>query len=248
VSYAKKYVPAGSLKELFNFNLYFVRQFSRITVPVVINEMFWSLGITLQSVIFGRTSTEAVAAFNIMSTSTMITWVILLGMGSSVGVMIGKKIGEGNEQIARDYASRIVRFIPLIAVGAVLIHIPIFLLLPFIFNVRPETLSLVFQMFVILSFSYPFRAFNVSMVVGVCRAGGDTVFCAFYDVALMWLITLPVMAIAGFALGAPVWVIYLFIGVEAPFKMLLGIWRFKSGKWLRNVTVGLKSDSQGLKL
>jgi Na+-driven multidrug efflux pump len=171
----------------------------------------------------------------------MLTWVVLLGMGSSVGVLIGKKIGERDEETARDYASRIVRFAPLVAIGAALVHFPIFLFLPFVFNVTPETLSLVFQMLIILSCAYPFRAFNVSMVVGVCRAGGDTVFCAFYDIAFLWLLTLPLMAFFGFVfdVSVPVWVLYLFVGMEWPFKASLGLWRFKSGKWLRNVTVGL---------
>jgi len=238
-SYYKKYVPAGNLRELFAFNRNFVRQFTRVSMPVVVNEMFWSFGITMQSVIFARTSTEAIAAFNIISTAIMLTWVTLIGLGSSVGVLIGKKIGERNEEMAKEYASRIVRFAPLVAMGVALFHFPIYLLLPFIFNVSPETLSLVFQMIVIQSFAYPFRAFNVNMVVGVCRAGGDTVFCAFYDVAFIWLFTLPMMAFTGFVLGAPVWVLYLFVGLESPLKALVGIWRFKSGKWLRNVTDGL---------
>jgi putative MATE family efflux protein len=239
VSYVKKYVPAGSLKEIFGFNRYYLRQFLPITMPVIINEILWSLGITLQHVIFARTSTDAVAAVNITNTVSMLTWVLFIGLGSSVSVLIGKKIGERNEQTARDYASKIVRFVPLLAVCAAMVLFPVSLLLPFVFNVNPETLALAFTMFIILCCSYPFRAFNMCMVIGICRAGGDTVFCAVYDIVLMWLVTLPLMFIGGFVLHAPVWVLYLFIGIEAPLKASLGFWRFRSGKWLRNVTDGL---------
>ena len=239
VSYYKRYVPAGSLKEIFGFNRQYVRQFLPITVPVMLNEMFWSLGITLQHLIFARTSTDAVAAVNITNTVSMLTWVMFLGLGSSVSVLIGKKIGERDEKTARAYASKVVRFVPLLAVAAAMILYPISLLFPFVFNVNPETLALASRMFIILCCAYPFRSFNMTMVIGICRAGGDTVFCAFYDIALMWLFTLPLMAFAGFVLGAPVWVLYLFIGVEAPFKALIGLWRFKTGKWLRSVTDGL---------
>jgi putative MATE family efflux protein len=239
VSYAKKYVPAGSFRELFGFNRNYVRQFLPITLPVIINEILWSLGITLQHVIFARTSTDAVAAVNITNTVSMLTWVLFIGLGSSVSVLIGKKIGERNEEAAREYAAKIVHFVPLLAVGAAIVLFPISLLLPFVFNVNPETLSLAFQMFIILCCSYPFRAFNMCMVIGICRAGGDTVFCAVYDIVLMWIFTLPLMTLAGFVLGAPVWFLYFIIGVEAPLKALIGYWRFRSGKWLRNVTAGL---------
>jgi Na+-driven multidrug efflux pump len=74
------------------------------------------------------------------------------------------------------------------------------------------------------------------MVIGVCRAGGDTIFCAVYDLVFMWGAALPLAAIAGFVFHAPVWVIYLSISLEEPLKSGLGLWRLKSGKWLRNVT------------
>jgi putative MATE family efflux protein len=238
VSYAKRYVPAGRLRELFSFNRYYARQFFRITLPVIINEIIWSLGITVQNIIFARTHTNAIAAFNITGTVSQLTWVLFIGLGNGVSVLIGKKIGERNEQAAREYASRIARFAPLLSVGAALILFPVSRLLPLVFNVNAETLASASLMFIILCFFYPFRAFNMSMIVGICRAGGDTVFCALYDTIVMWCFALPMAALAGFVFKAPVWVIYLCILMEEPVKVLLGLWRLKSGKWLHNVTAG----------
>ena len=239
VTYLKKYVPAGRLVEIFGFNRLYVRQFLRVTMPVIINEILWSLGITMQNMVFARTSTDAIAAYNITTTVSMLVWVIFIGLGSGISVLIGKKIGERDENAARDYASRIVGFVPLAAIAAALVLFPLSLLLPFVFNVSAETLSLAFRMFIILCCVYPFRAFNMCMVIGICRAGGDTVFCAVYDIVLMWLLTLPLMAFGSFVLGVPAWILYLLIGVEQPLKAALGFWRFKSGKWLHNVTHGL---------
>jgi Na+-driven multidrug efflux pump len=79
----------------------------------------------------------------------------------------------------------------------------------------------------------------MAMVVGICRAGGDTVFCAIYDTAFMWCIALPAAAAASFFLHAPFWVIYMLLVSEEFFKMIAGVWRFRSGKWLHDVTRGL---------
>ena len=235
-SYILKYVPAGSIRELFNFNLPYAFQFFRITLPVIVNEMLWSLGITAQNVIFARTNTDAIAAFNITSTVSQLTFVIFIGLGNAVAVLIGKKIGEKDETAARDYASRMVRFAPILSIGMAMILIPLALLLPFAFNVSRQTLLAASQMFLILGCSYPLRAFNHIMVIGICRAGGDTVFCAIYDIAVLWLVTLPMMALAAFVFQMPVWVIYLCVTLEQPFKAPFGIWRFRSGKWLHHVT------------
>jgi putative MATE family efflux protein len=236
-SYGKKYALAGKLKELFSFDLAFVSRFFRIAFPVMVNETLWSLGITMQNAIFARTNTDAIAAFNIVSTVSNLTWVVFIGLGNGCAVLIGKKIGEGADEKARAYASRITRFAPLMAaIIAPLILGPLSTVLPLLFNVNGSVLAIIQSMFVILVLAYPFRAFNMAMVIGVCRAGGDTVFSVFYDLFFMWCLCLPLAAIASFYFHAPAWVMYLCICMEDPIKMIPGSLRLKSGKWLRDVT------------
>ncbi|GHU61186.1 MATE family efflux transporter [Spirochaetia bacterium] len=236
VSYIKGYAPAGNLRELMSFSSSFVARFFRIEMPVIINETLWSLGITLQNVIIARTSTDAIAAHNIASTFSQLTWVVFMGLGNGVAVLIGKKIGEGAEKTAREYAYRITVFSVLLGAGTAIILFSLSGLIPFIFKVNPRVLSYTSAMFIIICCVYPFRAFNQSMVVGICRAGGDTVFCAVFDLVFMWLLTLPAAATASFVFHAPVWLIYLCVCSEDVFKIIPGLWRLKSGRWLHNVT------------
>ena len=238
-SYVKKYFPAGSPAELLAFDSVYVRRFIRIVLPVLINEIIWSLGVSLQSLIFARTGTGAIAAFNISNTVNQLTWVIFIGLGNGVAVLIGKKIGEGNEQKARDYALRIVCFSPMVAVAAAGILLGLSVFLPLVFNVDEQVISLARQMFILLGLMYPFRSFNMSMVVGICRAGGDTVFCVIYDVVFLWAFALPLAVLAAFVFHAPVWVLFLCLSSEEYLKVFLGIRRLRSGKWLRNVTGGI---------
>jgi Na+-driven multidrug efflux pump len=123
-----------------------------------------------------------------------------------------------------------------LAAGVALLLFPLSRLLPFLFKVNDGVLAITSGMFIVLVCSYPFRAFNMSMVIGVCRAGGDTLFCAFFDLFFMWCVALPLAAAASFVFHAPVWVIYLCIVSEEPLKMLMGSLRLRSGKWLHNVT------------
>ncbi|MDR2419390.1 MAG: MATE family efflux transporter [Treponema sp.] len=236
VSYTRRYAFIGPLRDYASFSLSFVQRFFRITLPVMLNEVIWSLGVSAQNIIFARTDTNAIAAFNITNTVSQLTWVFFIGLGNGAAVLIGKKIGEGNELEARDYAARIVCFAPLTAAGAAFVLIPLSQVLPFVFNVNEQLLRDVTLMLIILSCSYPFRAFNMAMIIGICRAGGDTVFSAIFDVAFMWVVSLPIAAAVSFFFHAPVWLIYICICTEEPLKMLVYLWRFKSGKWLRNVT------------
>ena len=56
---------------------------------------------------------------------------------------------------------------------------PLSKLLPCFFNVGGNVFTITSMMFIVLAISYPFRAFNMSMIIGVCRAGGDTIFSIF---------------------------------------------------------------------
>lgn len=236
VSYVKKYPPAGSFRELFSFTTIFAARFARIAVPVIMNEIMWGFGITLQSVIFARTNTDAIAAFNITNTISNLTWVFYIGLANGASVMIGKKIGEGDHHSARDYAKRIVRFAPFTAPFIVGVLFILRILIPFYFNISFQALSYLNSMFILLAIAYPFRAFNITMIIGVSRAGGDTRYCAMYDLFFMWFIALPAAAISAFVFSAPVWLIYLFVMSEEVMKVFPGLLRCKSGKWLHDVT------------
>jgi putative MATE family efflux protein len=234
-TYLFRYPPAGKPRELMGFNSVYVARYLRIAIPVMINETIWSLGVTIQNLIFARSSTEAIAAFNITGSISGLTWVIFIGLGNGIAILIGKKIGEGNEKEAREYSSRIIRFAPLLAVAVACILIPISHLMLRILNVEPEVMQSVRIMIIILSIFYPCKAFHSAMLIGTCRAGGDTVFCIIYDILPMWLVQLPLIALAGFVFQAPPYIIYLCLMAEDPIKVSLGLWRFKTGKWLRNV-------------
>jgi putative MATE family efflux protein len=235
VSYKKRYPLAGTPAEFCSFDRAFLGRFLRIASPVIFNELIWALGISVQNIIFARTNTDAIAAFNITTTVSQLTWVVFIGLGNGVAVLIGKKIGEGNEIAARDYARRISLFAPLLAAGVALLLFPLSRIMPLIFNVNPEVLSLIPLMFTILCCSYPFRAFNMCLIVGVCRAGGDTIFCVLIEMIIMWAYALPLGAVMAFFVHAPVWVIYMCLCSEDLFKAVLGIWRLRSGRWLNNV-------------
>ena len=235
VAYSKKYEVASSVKNLFSFTFFEVRKFIKIAFPVIINEAIWGLGTSMHSLIMGRTSTEAISAFNITGTISQITWVFFIGVGNAAGIIIGKKIGEGNELEARRYANTLSWFMPLMAIFIGLLLIPISKFLPFMFNVEANILVQAKMMLMILMCCYPLNAFNMCWVVGICRAGGDTVFAAIIDVCFMWIIAIPLAACVAYFTNVQPYIIYICLLSEQIFKAIVGFYRIKSGKWLHNV-------------
>lgn len=235
-SISHNYETKSKLKTLLDFDRGFVAQFIKIAFPVIINETFWGLGTSMYNGIFARTSTDAITAFNITGTISQLTWVFFIGLGNGISVVIGKLIGENKTDIATAYAKRSLWFMPLMGAAIGLLLLPISRLLPFFFNVETTIIKLATQMLFVLMLVYPFNAFSMNWIVGVCRAGGDTVFPAAIEIIVMWGISIPLAAIVAFLFNVPPVFIYIALQSESIIKAIIGFFRVLSGKWLRNVT------------
>ena len=235
-SYSHHFEACGSLKTYFSFDRGFVAKFLKVALPVMINETFWGLGITVQNSIFAHAGTDAITAFNITGTISQLTWVFFIGLGNGMGVIIGKFIGAGDTDKARAYARRSVWFMPAMGAAIGIFLWPLSKTLPFFFKVEPSIISSATQMLLVLMCLYPICAFNMNWIVGVCRAGGDTIFAALCEIGCLWIVSIPLGATAAFEWKLPAVLIYVCLQSEQVVKVFLGMYRVLSGKWLHDVT------------
>ena len=236
VGITRKFEAMGKIRELLGFNLAFIKKLAFVGIPVLLSETLWGFGITTQNSIFAHAGTDSFAAFSIMNTVSQLTWVFFIGMGNASSVILGKKIGAGEEEGARAYTHRFCWFFPLMGAIIGLLLFPISRILPSIFNVESHIIAITQSMLFVLMVMYPFRAFNMLIIVGVCRSGGDTIFASIIDNGWMWLIAIPLGCLATFVWRQPAWVILFCLESEQVLKTICGVWRVKSGKWLHNIT------------
>ncbi len=235
-SYSHNYETCGKLREMLSLKLESFARYFKIALPVIINETFWGLGISVQSSIFAHAGTNAITAFQITNTISQLTWVFCMGFGNGIGVLIGKRIGERKMEEAHGYAMRSMWFMPLVGAIVGVLLLPLSQLLPFFFKVEPDVLRTATYMLLILIAFYPFNSFCMNWVVGVCRAGGDTVFTAVVELCTLWLVAIPLGFLASSVLHlSAVW-IYVFVMSEGIVKAVIGFIRVASGKWLHEVT------------
>ena len=235
-SYSHNYEVCGKIRELLGFDWNFVLKYIKIAIPVIINETFWGIGTSVYNAIFAHAGTDSFTAYSITGTISQLTWVFCMGFGNGIGVLIGKRIGEKKLDEARAYALRSMWFMPVIGACVGVLLLPLSKLLPFLFNVEPEIIKTASSILMILIFVYPFNSFCMDWVVGVCRAGGDTVFSAVAELVVLWCVSIPLGYVAAFVLHLPAPMIYLFITSESFVKAIIGAIRIVSGKWLHEVT------------
>ena len=110
VVYGRRLRLAAKPAELFDLSAVYVGRFLRTTIPVVLNESLWAVGVTLYIVIYARMGTDVVAAINIASTVERLAMVLFFGIANATAVMLGNLIGAGDLYRAYRHALRIILF------------------------------------------------------------------------------------------------------------------------------------------
>lgn len=240
IIYLRKSPVAASFRELTGFDRVFFRRVIKPMLPVILNELFWSLGITTYNIIYGRMGTQSYAAMNIVSTIEQVGFVVFIGISNATSVLVGNRIGSGKEDEAYRYAGRSLGLGILggMLLGLVLqlVKVPVLSL----YKVSPEVVQDASRIINVVSFFLWVRVNNMTTVVGILRAGGDTRFSLFLDGIIIWIVGVPMAYLGAFVFHFPVYLVYLCAMSEEATKWFLGINRYFSRKWINNLTVHME--------
>lgn len=223
-------------KHLAKMDKVILKDFRTNCIPVLFNELLWSTGSTMISVIIGRLGTEVVAANSINTVAFQFVTVFAWGLSSAASVVIGNTIGEGKEHKAREYAFTIGALS--IAMG-VLSAIVIYFIRPILvdfYNVSDFTKIKAMEIMSVTSIVVIFQILGVNLMMGVLRGGGDAKFVLINDLLFMWTVAIPLGFVSAFILKWPIPVVFFIMKSDEIIKSLVAIGRVLSGKWVRNVT------------
>jgi putative MATE family efflux protein len=240
-AYKLKSPVAASMRELTSFDLGFLGKVIKPMLPVILNELFWSLGITTYNVIYARIGTTSFAAMNIVSTIEQMAFVVFFGVSNATSVLVGNNIGGGQEEKAHLYAGY---SLYIAALGGILIGIAIhFAKSPVLslYKVSPDVIQYASNILTIMSLFIWMRVSNMTIVVGILRAGGDTRYSLFLDGIIIWIVGVPMAYFAAFILDLPIYFVYLFVMSEETAKYILGIIRYRSRKWINNLVAQVEA-------
>ena len=229
------------LKETFSVNFSLLIQFFSTSLPVVLNEFLWGLGITLYSAVYGRMGETAAAAMTIANTYMDIEVIGFQGLSTATLVILGNELGAGRLGDAERHSRYFFRLAFLVSIVTSILT---FLLIrPFtgLFTIEQETAETVRRVLRIFAVSIFARAQNNIILVGVLRSGGDTRMCALLDLSGVWLMGVPLAYLTGLVMKLPVYLVFAATELEELVKMLLGFQRCGKKVWVRNLAEELKN-------
>lgn len=223
-------------KYFFTTEKWLFKDFVAFSMPVVINELLWGLGTSANAAILGHLGSAVTAANSVTQVIRQLAMVVAFGLANATAILIGKNIGEGNMEMAKEYGNKFKNLsivLGLIGAAVVLTVRPIAMNL---MDLSEESEYYMSVMLLIMAYYVVCQAFNTTMIVGVFRAGGDTKYGLIADVGTMWFCSILMGFLAAYVFKLPVVVVYLIIMCDELIKIPLCYTRYKSYKWLKNVT------------
>lgn len=235
IIYKNKLPMAGNFSELFKLSWSFIAKALKISLPVFGHEIMWVTGVSMYVIIYGRIGTEATAAIQVVKSISNLVFTLVFGLSSGTAAIIGQEIGAGNEENAYKYAVELLK-ISLVIGTAVALFVyaicPVVLILMKVDSaIYPLARQIVFSEGILIII----KTTGTLFIVGVLRAGGDTLWTMFADLIPLWTFAIPLTYIAGLKFGLPIALVYLCSGSDELLKMPFCIQRLKSRKWINNL-------------
>ena len=207
--------------------------------PLMLNEIFWSLGMTFINQCYSTRGMTALAALNITSTAWNLFCIIMFAMGNAVSIMVGQCLGQGDVKGARDTDNKLlfITVVSHILLGAMLSLSSE--IIPQWFAVTEEARSLASQTLIIAGISLPIHAFLHSTYFTI-RSGGKTFITFLFDSVYTWCVPAVLAFVLSRYTQVGVVTMYFWIQFIDLTKLTIGVLMLRSDFWAVDLTASNK--------
>ena len=227
------------IKDFFMQTRSLIREYMRISIPVLISDGILAIGNNSVAMVIGRMGAAFVAANAITSVTQQLSTVVIQGVSQAGAIVTGQTLGMGSKEKTMQQGYQ---FFGLgIALGVISGLFILAVSAPVISsykNLSAETLEIAEQLMLSISFIVVFHAINSIMTKGVLRGGGDTKMLMLADNIFLWVLAIPLGILAGPVLKISAFWVYAALKSDQVVKTVWCAIRLKSGKWIKKISTG----------
>ncbi|HEX3078679.1 MAG TPA: MATE family efflux transporter, partial [Lachnospiraceae bacterium] len=218
------------------WNKEFYKKISIIIIPILVNEFSWSIGENIYAIIYGRLGTNSLAAMTLTNPVQGMFIGLFTGVSSAAIVMIGKRLGQNENEEAYQVSKQLVRIGMLgsFLIGALLVTLSGFYVK--IFKIETEVANLTRYILYVFAVYLFVKVSNMILAGGVLRSGGETKITLIIDLIGTWIFGVPLGIIASYGLHLPIYWVYAILSMEEVVRLMIGFFIFRRRKWIKNLT------------
>ena len=220
-------VPRKIAKQVFTLGL-----------PLLINELLWSTGMTALSQAYSLRGIEVVSAENIAMTIGNLFFCLSLAMGSTISIIIGQLLGAGELERARTEDRWLIAFSVSLSTAVAIVMAFVSPYIPALYNTIDEVKKLAVTMLMINAVCMiPNTLSNACYFT--LRAGGNTLITFLFDSVFVWVVCVPLAHGLARYTAMPIIPLYMAVRGAEALKALMGYIFLKRGTWVNNLVEDL---------
>ena len=226
------------IKDMFMKTGSLLKEYIRISIPVLISDGILALGNNSVMMVIGRLGSEFTSANAITAVTQQMSTVGIQGVCQAGAIVTGQTLGQGDKKKTMKQGWM---FFGLgLALGLLAAAIILIIKQPVIngYDVSRTTKALANRLMIAISIIMIFQATNSIMTKGVLRGGGDTKMLMLMDNVFLWAIALPLGILAGFVFKLDPFWIYICLKSDQIVKAVWCYFRLKSEKWIKRISTG----------
>ena len=221
------------LTDLFYIQPKLFRDYLHICMPVVATYGLWGAAVGIQTAILGHLDADAIAANSVSTTFYQVLKTISIGSSSAAAVVIAKTVGSGKISKVKEYSRALQGLFLCIGIfTSVLLFVLRRPLLSF-YSLTPEARSLTDSFLLILCVTCIGTAYQMPVLGGIIRGGGDTKFVLVNDLISIWVIVLPCSFVAAFVFHLSPVIVLAILNSDQIFKCVVAAIKVNRYKWIK---------------
>ncbi len=203
-------------------------------MPLLFNEFFWSLGMSLLSMAYSLYGISVVAGCSISSTVMNLANIAFISLGSSIGIIVGKQLGANQFKEAVDTDRKLIAFSAFLSA---VIGVFVFLVgdkIPLLYNTTEETKELAGYFIKVCSLFIPVHSFANATYFTI-RSGGKTLVTFLMDSVFIMCVSVPIAFSLYYIFKLPIHSTFFIVQCIDIIKVIIGIVLVKKKVWLNNI-------------
>lgn len=213
------------------------RQYLVMLLPILLNELLWSIGENIYAAIYGRMGTAECAAMTLTNPIQGLMIGALSGISQAAGIIIGKELGK-KEDTAAYWKSKKLMYYGLCS--SAVLSLLLFLLKNLyvsIYQVEDVVKLTAQQILIAFAVISPVKVQNMILGGGILRSGGKTNYTLAIDLIGTWCVGVPVGLLAAFVWKLPIPYVYFFLSLEECVRLIISLVIFKRRGWMQSLKV-----------
>lgn len=204
--------------------------------PILLNELFWSLSVTVSNQCYSTRGLDVVAAMNISFTLQNLLSVAYFALSSSIAIIVGNLLGAGKLEEAKDTDKKLLAFAVCVGFGMMCVQFIASPFFPLLYETTDQVRALSGYVLRCFALTMPAAALATSTYYTI-RSGGRVFITMLFDSVYAWVIVMPVVFCIAYLTKLPFEYFLPIVLVVENLKLVPGLILVHKGIWVRKLSV-----------